>query len=288
MSVLFKSEALQTQFETDGFVNISLLNVNQVEALNEAYLPFKEAHEKIKLPYITTSHSSNATLITAVDEVLQSVLAPEIDKLLTNYKLLFGNYLVKMPVPHSETDPHQDITFVDESQYVSANIWIALQDIDEKNGGMYFLKGSHKFMPTIRPTHHYHWPYENVKQQIIEQSTAFSAKAGDAFIFNHAVIHGSTANTSNTPRLAAVIAAYSKEAPLIHYYLPNIDSSLLKKYAMNKEAYLSFEKEKPPMRGVFIGEEEFDFTVLSPNAFAKMAQPNSLSFFERIKTFFKQ
>jgi hypothetical protein len=269
----FKSADLQKSFDEDGFARITLLSAADVDKLLKAYEPFREEHERIGLPYITTSHSSDHDLITRVDDVLQEVLAPAIDKVLVNYRLLFGNYLVKMPIANSETEPHQDITFVDESKYTSVNIWVALQDNDETNGCMYFLKGSHKFIPTIRPTHDYHWAYEKVTEEIKRASVSFPAKAGEAFIFHHGVVHGSHANTSDKPRLAAVMAAYSGDAKLIHYYLPDIKSNILQKYAMTKDAYLYFEKQKPPRKGVLLGELMHDFRQLNKNEFKRILDP---------------
>jgi hypothetical protein len=283
MRTLFKSDALQSEFEENGFVKLSLLDKSQVADLVRAYDGFKDAHEKIDLPYITTSHSNDVKLITAVDEVLLATIAPALEAHLVNYKLLFGNYLVKMPVANSATPPHQDITFVDEKEFTSVNIWIALQDIDEGNGSMYFLKGSHKYMFTIRPTHHYDWVYENVKKEIERRSVTFSARAGEAFVFAHSVVHGSHANGATSPRLAAVMAAYSKDAPLIHYYLPQIGSDRLEKYAMDKEAYLHFEKEKPPLKGVLIGEEKFDFTPLSIEEFDRISGRRPMGIIDKIK-----
>ncbi len=271
MSPLFQSPSLQESFEADGFVKIpALLNSVDVAALRAAYATVAAAHERINIPYITTSHSNDAELITKVDEMLQSIIAPALKEHLVNYNLLFGNFLVKMPMAQSETSPHQDITFVDESRFASVNIWVALENMNEQNGCMYFLKGSHKLMPTIRPTFDYKWHYENVKQEIISQSEVFTAKAGDAFIFNHAVIHGSYSNTTQSPRLAAVIAAYSKDAQLIHYFIPNPDSSVLQKYRMTKEAFLHFKKGHPPAMGVFEGEVHYDFKQLNSKEFRSL------------------
>lgn len=272
MIPLFQSEDFQQQFEQDGFVKVSLLSPTQAKELMEAYKTVASAHEQINIPYITTSHSNNAALIMLVDDMLQKVIAPELDKVLVNYKLLFGNFLVKMPVVDSQTDPHQDITFVDESKYASVNVWVALQDTTPENGCMYFMRGSHNLMPTIRPTHDYKWAYENVKEEIKKHAEIFPAKAGDAFIFNHAVLHGSFANTSTEPRIAAVVAAYHAEAPLIHYYLPSSNSNRLQKYSMNKEAYLHFVKQQPPAKGVYIADEEFDFKQLTPNEFYRLTE----------------
>lgn len=273
MKALFSSPDLQRQFEADGFVRMPLLAPGEVADLMAAYQAVAAEHEKIGIPYITTSHSNNADLIARVDEVLQRVMAPAIDRYLTDYRLLFGNFLVKMPVNHSETSPHQDITFVDETQYASVNIWVALQDVDRQNGCMYFLKGSHAFMPGIRPTHEYTWAYEPHKDEIMTHSEVFTARAGDAFIFNHAVIHGSFPNGSGTPRVAAVVAAYPAEARLIHYYLPDADKNTLQRYGMTKEAYLHFKKGHPPAKGVFEGEEEYEFRHLGPQEFRALLKP---------------
>jgi len=275
MKPLFISPDHQHRFEEDGFVKIPLLNSVQVAELLTAYRSVSEEHEKLNIPYITTSLSYNPELIRHVDTILQQVMGPAIDKFMIHYKLLFGNFLVKMPVDHSETAPHQDITFVDEKEYASVNIWVALQDTDEKNGCMYFLKGSHKLLPTLRPACQYDWEYEMVKSEIIEQAETFTAKAGDAFIFNHAVVHGSYPNNSGKPRVAAVIAAYHSEAPLIHYYMPKERKGVLQKYVMTKEAFLNFREGEPPQDEAFLTEINYEFRQLSKKEFKALTNKNA-------------
>ncbi len=290
MKALFSSDELQKKFEADGYVQIPLLTQAEVYELMTEYKAVSEAHEKINIPYITTSHSNNAELIHHVDAVLQKVIAPAVDKYLKNYNLLFGNYLVKMPGNGSETMPHQDITFVDESQYASVNIWVALQDTNEENGCMYFLKGSHNLMPTLRPTHDYPWVYSNVIDDIKRRSEKYPAKAGDAFIFNHAVIHGSYPNNTNLPRIAAVIAGYHSDAPLLHYYLPVGESNKVEKYSMTKEAYLHFKKGQPPAKGVLLGEINYDFYQIDKKEFKLLLRNNSNrnSILNSVSDFFKK
>lgn len=288
MIPLFISPELQERFEKDGFVELPLLEGFQVEQLLKSYESFSEPHESISIPYVTTSHSNNKKLITSVDEVLQSVIGPAIGKHLINHSLLFGNFLLKKPVEASETDPHQDITFVDEERYASVNVWVALQDTSIDNGCMYFLPGSHKFMPTIRPTHSYPWAYERVKQDILEHVVAFPCKAGTAFIFHHGIIHGSFANKSSTNRLAAVMAAYHSAAPLVHYYLPQGVHDRLQKYGMTKDAFLSFVKNNPPAEGVFLEEKSYTFRQVDKSEFKKMIDAKKdRSFFRSLVNLFK-
>ena len=270
MTALFKSPALQKELEQNGFVKVSLLSKTEVSELMNAYQSVALEHEKINIPYITTSHSNNSNLITFVDNVLQKIMAPAIDNYLMNYNLLFGNYLIKMPGNASETSPHQDITFVDESQFTSVNIWVALQDTDKENGCMYFLKGSHNLLPSLRPTHSYPWLYEKVTDEIKQRVEPFPAKVGEAFIFNHAVIHGSYSNSSSQPRIAAVIAAYNMGAELLHYYLPEGEKNNLQKYKMTKNAFLHFVKGQAPARGTFIEKKQYDFKQLNNQEFKSL------------------
>ena len=267
MKTLFISPQHQQKFEEDGFVKIPLLNASEIASLLAEYDKVSEQHERLNIPYITTSLTYDAGLIARVDEVLQRIMGPAIDKFMIHYKLLFGNFLIKMPVSNSETAPHQDISFVDEDQYASVNIWVALQDINKENGCMYFLKGSHKLVSTLRPACQYDWEFEQVKEEIIRHADTFTAKAGDAFIFNHAVLHGSYPNTSGKPRVAAVIAAYHSEAPLIHYYMPKDKKGVLQKYAMTKEAFLNFTEGEPPQKGVLVEEFNYEFRSLSKKEF---------------------
>lgn len=275
MKPLFQSIDLQKEFEQNGFVKIPLLTPKEVQQLVDDYNTVAAEHEAIGIPYITTSHSNNSALIAKVDSFLQHILAPAIERHLTNHKLLFGNFLVKMPMEGSETSPHQDITFVDENEYVSVNIWVALQDIDENNGAMYFFPGSHLLIPTIRPTHSYPWAYEHVSSEIKKHVVSFPAKAGDAFIFHHGVVHGSSANIADKARLAAVMAAYHADAQLLHYYLPDGKGNTVQKYSMTKDAFLSFVKNNPPAKGFFIEGITHDFHQLDVNEFKKILKQKS-------------
>lgn len=290
MMPLFLSDSLQKEFERNGFVKVDLLSKMEVDALLISYKSVLSEHEKINIPYITTSHSNNSDLISKVDSLLQKVIAPAISKIMCNYKLLFGNYLVKMPIANSETDPHQDITFVDEKEFASVNIWVALQDTNEENGCLYILKGSHKLMHTLRPSQNYPWAYENAKEEIKRLATPFQAKAGQAFVFNHAVVHGSYPNKTNRARIAAVLAAYPDKADLLHYYLPTTENNLVSKYLMTKQAYLHFKKGEPPAMGILLEKVNFDFKQISKTEFERLWQrrTGSTSFLNQALKFLKR
>ena len=156
---------------------------------------------------------------------------------------------------------------MDEHNFPSISVWVPLCDTDDRNGCMRFIAGSHKFMFTLRPTHSYPWAYENVRPQLEQHLVSYPCKKGDGFIFHHGVIHASYPNSTDNPRVAAVLAAYPEKAELIHYFLPAGEKTEVSKYKMTKEAFLHFVKEQPPALGEFVEYEKFDFKQIGPQEF---------------------
>ncbi|MBS1618763.1 MAG: phytanoyl-CoA dioxygenase family protein [Bacteroidetes bacterium] len=246
MTRLFRSQALQDEFDLYGFVRLPLLSASQVDTLTEGYKTLAEAHRNIGLPFTTTSHSNDHELIGAADDMIARILGPEMDKVLLNYRLLFGNFLIKQSGPKSATPLHQDTSFVDESRYSSISVWVSLVDTDQQNGCMRFIRGSHHFRHLLRPTHSYAWPFDGVREELTGLLEDFPSQRGEAFIFHHGIIHASYANMTASPRVAAVMAAYPGEADLLMYFADEKDSNTVSKYKMTKDAYLRFVKGTPP------------------------------------------
>ena len=275
MKQLFKTQHLQDEFDKNGFVRVHLLTAAQTDDLLLRYRAIEAEHDQIGLPFTTTSHSNDHQLIQKADEAIAAVFAAEMDKYLCDYKLLFGNFLIKQSGPQSVTPLHQDTSFVDESRFSSISVWVSLQDTDQRNGCMRFIKGSHKFKHILRPTHAYPWPFEEVKAQLEAQLTDYPSGRGEAFIFDHRVIHASYPNLTDTPRVAAVMAAYPSDTDLLMYFLEKGSTNSVQRYRMTKEAYLHFIKGEPPGAGDLIGTETFDYRPVTPDELRAMLPPRS-------------
>ena len=274
MKPLFKSLQLQEEFEQNGFVRVPFLTSDKVEELSLMYKTLEVEHEQIGLPFTTTSHSNNYELIQKADKQIARIFAPEMDKVLNDYSLLFGNFLVKQPGLESETPLHQDTTFVDETKFASISVWVSLQDTEKQNGCMRFVKGSHQFKFTLRPTHAYPWAFERVTGNLEKLLVDCPSKKGEAFIFHHGVIHASYPNLTAIPRVAAVMAAYPSQAELLMLYLEKGSLTNVQKYKMTKEAYLHFTKGEPPVMGELLNTEQFNFAQITPEEFDKMIKPS--------------
>ena len=117
-----------------------------------------------------------------------------------NHKNLAWTGITKWPGTRGEVVPHRDPSFVDERRFRSLGVWCALEDLTLACGPLVVRPGSHHGAPTVRP-HQLPdnvWagdgPAEHVPEQPIE------LKSGSALIYDHALVHGSGANSTSTPR----------------------------------------------------------------------------------------
>lgn len=60
-----------------------------------------------------------------------------------------ANFLVKESRENSYMPIHQEWTLADETKYVSISCWTDLQCTNKKNGRLFYIKGSLKFIPNI-------------------------------------------------------------------------------------------------------------------------------------------
>lgn len=253
----FTNFKLQKSFHRNGYVVMDFLDGEQTKALRNIYETFRHQHENIDIPFISTSHSNNKELIQSVDDAILNIVGPAIKKNIPDAQILFSNFLVKKCGQGSASDPHQDVTFVDESKYISYSIWIPLVDVNSTNGCMRVLSGSHLFYPNVRTHSSANWIYSEVKSYILREMISCPMKKGQALVFSHALIHGSFPNQTPDNRISAVIACYPQGADLFHYQ-ESSEAGKLGKYKMNKEAYVSYIKGAPPALGKFLEEVKVD------------------------------
>jgi len=244
---IFKDDKIQLLFDRDGFVKIPLLNQEEADDLTAFYEKHRQQHETTSHLHHTTTDSGQADLIYSVDAKIKTVFLPRLEKILANFKALAGCFHIKEPGTGSNTDMHQDPTFVDESNFCSANVWVALQDIDKKNGNLFFVRGSHRVVSSLRATPSYSSYYQNFKEELTEMITHVPLKKGEAVVFSNATIHGATENLTDGIRLAATLLVCSAQAEWILYYQDkDKKSDKVEKHQLNLDSFISFSKNGMP------------------------------------------
>lgn len=266
--IKFKNNSYQSSYLKDGFVKFPLLDTSEVAQLREFYSTRKSKHLTHQPILHSTSDTSDYSLVNEVDNFIQKTVKRALDNVIDNYEPLIANYLTKEPGKGSETEYHQDPTLVDESKYVSGNVWIALQDTDTKNGNLKIIRGSHLVCPNIRSTPNCPLYFERFKDALDDYAVEVPLKAGEAVFVNHNTIHGATSNSSTAERIAAVLAIKSKDAPWIFYYWePGTPEDNVEMYSISPYAFSRLVKNQRPEFGTLMGKVNPRFKVIEKKEF---------------------
>lgn len=253
MRQIFKHKDLEKQLLEDGYILIS--GFLSEDELSE----FRKAYEQLQPDsLLNTTHSSyegdNIVKRKAINTVIRKAIQRSVDNLYADYKPLTGVFIVKPPQSNtSKIKLHFDSNCVEEEECESTVLWVPLNEVNEKNGGLQVFKGSHVFMSKIRPFGA-HFCYEKY-YDFFENNfmTPIRMKAGDALIFLNRTLHFSNHNTSDTDRISFRIDLIPKEAHAIQYF--NDDKTpkhKAKVYKIDDDYYERFTRDLPP------GNEYYD------------------------------
>ncbi len=258
-SVLFQDSALQAQFDREGFVILPFLNADQVDELKAHYQRhFSESPNH----FYSSTFIEDRERKAAIHEPIAQLLQPTVDQHLTNYRPLGSSFLVKPSGAAGRMEVHQDWTVVDESQYCSATIWIPLVDTNGNKGAMRVLPGSHRFLdtprgPSIPVTYEQHYSLLWDQMQLLEM------RAGEALIFNQALMHASNVNASGSDRLAVTYGFIPAAAQLKFFH--RRDKQVVEEFHVKADFFQAYTNigDRPTI-GQKVAEHRFDFSPISP------------------------
>ncbi|MFN8287480.1 MAG: phytanoyl-CoA dioxygenase family protein [Chitinophagales bacterium] len=149
---------------------------------------------------------------------LNHLLTSAYNRIFKSYRAISHQFIVKRK-GHDTTFPiHQDWSIVDEAKFVSFNMWVPLQDVDQNNGAMGIIKKSHHINRKIRGAGYLFPNYISILPELRPYMTNYAMKAGEALLFYHNTIHGSPANTGNGTRAVLQSSIIPVAAPLHIYF----------------------------------------------------------------------
>lgn len=210
---IFKDSGLQEQFDKDGVVCIPAIDSSQIKRLAELY---KEVKPVEKTGIYSNVQDQSAEINYRIDKEMIKVFEPFLEKNFVNYTVSGGSYLVKHGIQESASALHQDYNLVDETKFTSLSVWCPLVDVDEVNGCLQVVLGTHKSFPSIRSIN-IPSVYVDFDARLEPHLKSIPVKAGTAVIYAHNLFHGSKPNTTRNTRVAAVVALVPKNAERLHY-----------------------------------------------------------------------
>ena len=220
MLEIFRDSNQSKEIEEKGLITVPFLSSDELNELKDFY---KKVHPSGEPPHWIdgihmTSWCPDADYKQKISSGLKKILNPACDRLFKNHRIINHVFIIKKGGGNTNFPIHQDWSIVDESKYPSFNIWIPLQDVDEKNGALWVIEGSQRIKRNVRGAGYLFPDYTNVVDQLRVYMKPAPVKAGTGVVFYHKVIHGSPPNEDNAPRISACISIIPKEAPLQIFY----------------------------------------------------------------------
>lgn len=224
MRTILSDPTLQSELMQKGFTKVPLLSQAEVDYIRNE-LQYLRPHDNFSPDGKGTTSSTYhcSFLDTNVDykrkagDLISKVFSPHIRHLLVGYEILNSNFYVKPPGT-GVFQIHQNWPVIDIND-TTITVWCPLSDTNEQNGTLQVVEGSHKLVPDISGP----WGnpfFKNFEEELIEEYLKpISCTAGEAVVFDDSLIHWSSRNSSDSPRVAIQILCVPTDRTPVFYYL---------------------------------------------------------------------
>ncbi len=185
-----------------------------------------------------TAMSPNVAYKRRTLQLFQEVFASHVEKTLGNYRILNGNFFIKPP-GRGELGLHRHWQFVENRDDTAITLWCPLIDVDESNGTMEVIPGSHRLAPwdisavTCRPF------FESVPDTLLKQfAVPVKLRAGEVIFFDNNLLHGSPANPSPHLRPALQGLCIPAQAQPALFYAAAHTADLFDVFAIDSDFFV--------------------------------------------------
>lgn len=217
---IVRDQELADRLKRDGVIRVPFLTPEELTELQAYYAELHGPNDPPTLYdgiHMTIWHSELDYKL-GVTNKLKEIFDGACKRTFNKFRAITHQFIIKRKGEETTFPVHQDWTIVNEDKYISLNLWIPMQDVDETNGAMSIIKGSHNIMRTVRGAGHLFPNYHPILPSLRQHMTSYNLKAGEALIFYHRSIHGSPPNLSNDPRVVVQLTILPEDAPLEIYF----------------------------------------------------------------------
>lgn len=215
---LFLNVKTNKSLQNNGFVKIPFYNTSDLTTLSLFINNLNIEYNIKDIDYHVSLLSENKSYRKQIDTFITKLLNNKCDSLFNkHYSILLSNLIIKNP-DTGEVPLHQNWSFVDEYQHRSYTIWIPLVDTDESNGTLEFIAGSHNLFYDEKRGHNTPYFFLEEEDRLKQLLHPIHVKAGEALIFDDAILHYSKPNTTKQPRIAIQAIIIPENTRLLHYH----------------------------------------------------------------------
>ena len=224
-----------------GFTTLPLFSADEVAMLLEGFSrlrPDDRSSARAAKPasgYHTTILDPDLDRKRGANAIISGLVRRHINEILVGYRVVTSGFLVKEPAGGS-LNLHLDWTMTERVDDIGLNIWSPLIDVDEGNGALRFLAGSHRLVPNIEgPGLPFY--FQGYGPDLGEHSVLVPLKAGEAVIFDTTILHGSSTNASDQLRPAIASFCAPQTSRIVIHRLDTV-SGAIERFDMEDDAYV--------------------------------------------------
>ena len=176
--------------------------------------------------YSITPFSCDEEYRKRVALAIQKCYEKKISNFLKDYKVVHGLFIGKQPdAGGGALGIHQDYPLVDERYFSAFNVWCPLVDVNEENGCLRVVPGSHTLNSKMRIDI---FPYEKYLPIIEQYLVSIPMKLGQAVVFDMRIFHCSGANQTQEERVASNGLIIPDSSEMYYYHFDPLNHSLEK------------------------------------------------------------
>jgi beta-hydroxylase len=231
---VLRDPQLETLLRRDGFVTMPLISRGAAAELRDRYA---ELSGFARSGFASDLVVDDIEYRRKVDDTIAAALDEAAAAAFVGYEPFLRNFLCKYPGADSELYLHRDWMYIDERQGGRTYaVWVALEDIDTDNGQLRVLRRSHTMDRSLRGTS-LTGSFLEHEDLIRPRLLSVPVRAGEAVIFDNALVHCSYPNHTAVPRVAAAVGLKPVGTPLIHFR--RIDDRTAARYDIDAGFFLS-------------------------------------------------
>lgn len=239
MKHIFRDIEQDRLFHRQGYLLEPVLN-NKTLAELKAFYDSEIDHSGPDLHF--TAFSRDIEYRRHIYEKIVQTFQTGLRAVLPGYKMVMGIFVTKRPHgKKSRLGLHQDNSMVDHALHTGINIWCPLSDVDQRNGCMKVIPGSHAFnhICATPPNPAPYDPYRQVLES--EYMKALPMVAGSALIFDTRLLHATDQNMTGMRRGAVLINMVPLDVAPRFYFWNSGKPDYLSAFEIDAEFLLKFE-----------------------------------------------
>lgn len=256
----FVNTSIQKEIAQNGFSVVDMITEKEIKELSK---DFNEILSRNDTEFDKLFWNSGRVKSVAVRNLarksIEKNIKPNLEKFFLPEKadLMGGVFVVKPLGSDGGLNPHQDSSHVEEDKYISVYAWCPMTDVNENNGALCVIPGSHLWGNKQRSLN-IPWQFEPFIKDLWDFAIPLNVKAGQVVFFDSATIHCSKPNLSKEIRIATNFFIKQKKADFLHFFSDESTPYKIEKYQVDMDFFYSKNfLERPSNEYPFIGEEKY-------------------------------